>query len=127
MTDIDCSDCYLQIAIGDGVKRSLIRHFARFIAAQLRERRIEHSDAGAEEKIYNDAWRLASRVLREVGPELEGAIDETLLTPDPAGSVQALLAAAIEAASGGAETHYLADDLFGLDALIGKIAIPADR
>jgi len=98
MTAIDCTDCYLAIEIGDGVKRALVRHFATFIAAQLAARDMGMQAGEAPEKIDAEAWRLAVRVLREVRSEIDGALDETLLAPDPQKTVQDILAAAVEAA-----------------------------
>jgi len=123
MTAIDCTDCYLAIEIGDGVKRALVRHFANFISAQAAVRGIPASDETASaEKIDRDAWRLAARVLNQVESEIDGALDETLLAPDPQRTVQAILAAAIETAVGETEQDYLGDTLFGLANLLDKLA-----
>jgi hypothetical protein len=122
MTAIDCSDCYLSIAIGDGVKRALVRHFAGFIASQLTAREIGAQSETARDKIDRDAWRLAARVLNEVAAEIEGALDETLLSSDPQKTVQDILAAAIEASAAETEQHYLHDDLFGFASLLDKFA-----
>jgi hypothetical protein len=120
MTAIDCSDCYLSIAIGDGVKRALVRHFAGFIAGQLAARAVAAQSELAHDKIDRDAWRLAARVLHEVEAEIEGALDETLLSSDPQKTVQDILAAAIEASTAATEQHYLRDDLFGFASLLDK-------
>lgn len=120
MMAIDCTDCYLAIAIGDGVKRALVRHFAGFIAGELAARGITTRNDAALEKIDRDAWRLAARVLREVDTEIDGALDETLLAPDPQKSVQDILTATVEIAVGDIEQHYLGDHLFGLTGLIEK-------
>ena len=122
MTAIDCTDCYLAIEIGDGVKRALVRHFAGFIAGQLAARGMTTRAEAALEKIDGEAWRLAARVLRAVGTEVEGALDETLLAPDPQKTVQDVLAAAVEIAVGDFEQHYLSDNLFGLARLIEKFS-----
>jgi hypothetical protein len=122
MTAIDCTDCYLAIEIGDGVKRALVRHFAGFIAGQLGAPEIAARTETALEKIDRDAWRLAARVLSEVESEIDGALDETLLAPDPQKTVQDILAAAIEIAVAEIEQHYLRDDLFGLSGLLEKLA-----
>lgn len=121
MTAIDCSDCYLSIAIGDGVKRALVRHFARFIVGQLATRDVRDQSETARDKIDRDAWRLAARVLNEVEREIEGALDETLLSSDPQQTVQDILAAAVEASAAETELHYLHDDLFGFAGLLDKI------
>lgn len=122
MTAIDCSDCYLAIAIGDGVKRALVRHFAGFITGILAARGLTVRTGEALEKIDRDAWRLAARVLREVEAETDGALDETLLAPDPQKSVGDILAAAVGIAVGETERHYLGDDLFGFAGLLEKFA-----
>ncbi|HEY1507283.1 MAG TPA: hypothetical protein VGF92_23480 [Stellaceae bacterium] len=118
MAAIDCTDCYLAIEIGDGVKRALVRHFASFIASEFAARAINARTDAALEKIDRDAWRLAARTLNEVEAEIDSALDETLLAPDPQNSVQGLLAAAIEMAVDDTEHHYLADDLFGIASLL---------
>jgi hypothetical protein len=125
MTAIDCTDCYLAIEIGDGVKRALVRHFAGFIAGELTARGLVHGRASMEE-IDRDAWRLAARALREVEAEIDGALDESLLAPNPQQTVQDILAAAIEIAVSGSEQHYLRDELFGFSALIEKLAAAPD-
>ena len=122
MTAIDCTDCYLAIAIGDGVKRALVRHFTGFIGGQLAARDIAARSEAALEKIDRDAWRLAARVLSEVEAEVDGALDETLLAPDPQQTVQDILAAAVETAVAEIERHYLRDDLLGLTGLLEKLS-----
>jgi GGDEF domain-containing protein len=125
MTAIDCTDCSLAIEIGDGVKRALVRHFAAFIAGQLAIRGMGATvtAAGTPDKIDDEAWRLAARVLREVRADIDGALDETLLAPDPQKTVQQILSAAVEIAVRDIEQHYLGDDLFGLAGLIEKLGI----
>jgi len=125
MTAIDCTDCSLAIEIGDGVKRALVRHFAAFIAGQLAIRGMGATVtvAGTPDKIDGEAWRLAARVLREVRADIDGALDETLLAPDPQKTVQQILSAAVEIAVRDIEQHYLGDDLFGLAGLIEKRGI----
>jgi hypothetical protein len=120
MTAIDCSDCYLTIAIGDGVKRALVHHFADFIAGQLTARAVTAQSATALDKIDRDAWRLTARVLNEVEAEIEGALDETLLAPDPQQKVQDILAVAIAAAAEETAQHYLQDEMFGFASLLDK-------
>jgi hypothetical protein len=122
MTAIDCTDCYLTIEIGDGVKRALVRHFTGFITGQLAARAVAAQTQAALERIDRDAWRLASRVLYEVEAEVEGALDETLLAPDPQKTVQDILTAAVETAVQGIERHYLDDDAFGFGGLLEKFS-----
>jgi hypothetical protein len=121
MKAIDCTDCYLAIEIGDGVKRALVRHFAGFIGDRLGARAMPARDTVAADKIDRDAWRLAGKVVREVEAEVAGALDETLLAPDPQKSAQEILAAAVEASVAAIEQQYLADDLFGIAALSAKL------
>jgi hypothetical protein len=120
MTAIDCSDCYLTIAMGDGVKRALVRHFAGFIVGQLAAREVAAQTETAQDKIDRDAWRLAARVLNQVASEIDGALDETLLAPDPQKTVQDILAAAIDAAATEIAQHYLHDEVFGFASLLDK-------
>ena len=121
MTAIDCTDCFLAIEIGDGVKRALVRHFAGFIGEQLATREIAARGDAASDKLEREAWRLAAKVLGEVEAELEGALDETLLAPDPQQSAQDILAGVVHAAVAAAQERYLADDLLGFDALLQKL------
>lgn len=121
MAAIDCTDCYLGIEIGDGVKRALVRHFANFIAAQVAARHVAARTEATLDKIDRDAWRLAARVLNEVEADIDGALDETLLAPDPQSTVQDILAATVETAVAETEQHYLRDDLFGLAGLLEKL------
>jgi hypothetical protein len=122
MTAIDCTDCYLTIEIGDGVKRALVRHFTGFITGELAARAVAAQTQAALERIDRDAWRLAARVLHEVETEVEGALDETLLAPDPQKTVQDILTAAVETAVQGIERHYLDDDAFGFGGLLEKFS-----
>ena len=120
MTAIDCTDCYLAIEIGAGVKRSLVRHFTGFITGQLALREVAAQTDAARDKVDRDAWRLAARVLYEVEAEIDGALDETLLASDPQKTVQAILATAVEASVQGIELHYLTDEAFGFAGLLEK-------
>jgi hypothetical protein len=122
MTAIDCTDCYLAIEIGDGVKRALVRHFTGFITNQLTARAVAAQTPAALERIDRDAWRLAARVLYEVEAEVDGALDETLLAPDPQKTVQDILTVAVETAVLGIERHYLGDEVFGFGGLLEKFS-----
>lgn len=126
MKAIDCTDCYLAIEIGDGVKRALVQHFSRFLARQLTARGVATSGEAPADKLDREAWRLAARVLGEVEAELTAALDETLLAPDPQESAQAILASAVEASVAAVEQRYLADNLLGFEALIGKLRVHTD-
>lgn len=121
MTAIDCTDCYLAVEIGDGVKRALVRHFARFIAGHLATRDITTRTEAAQDKADRDAWRLAARVLHEVESEIDSALDETLLARDPQKTVQDILAAAVELAVADTERQYLVDDGFGFTRLLARL------
>jgi hypothetical protein len=122
MTAIDCSDCYLAIEIGDGVKRALIGHFTRFIATRLEARRIAAGSAPAHEQIDREAWRLAAKALGEVAVELDGALDESRLAADPHKGAQDLLATVVETTVAAIEQDYLADTPLGFEALAAAIA-----
>ena len=122
MAAIDCTDCYLAIAIGDGVKRALVRHFAAFLSGQLAARGISPRTDAALDKIDRDAWRLAAHVVKEVEAEIDSAFDETLLAPDPQKIVQDLLAAAVEIAIGETEQRYLGDEILGFAGLLETFA-----
>lgn len=120
MTAIDCTDCYLAVEIGDGVKRALVRHFTHFIGGHIAARDVSAQTEAALDKIDRDAWRLTARVLHAVESEIDGALDETLLAPDPQKSVQDILAATIETAVAETEQHYLGDDRFGFARLLAR-------
>lgn len=122
MTAIDCTDCYLAIEIGDGVKRALVRHFTRFVGERLVARGLTAGNESAQERLERESWRLAARVLAEVEAELPGALDETLLTRDPQQSAQEILSAVVGASVEAIEAHYLSDDLLGFEALAEKLA-----
>jgi hypothetical protein len=124
MTAIDCTDCYLSIEIGDGMKRALVRHFGRFIAERLAARRIAAAGDRADESIDREAWRLAGKVLGEVESDLDGALDESLLTADPQKAAQEILAAVVAVSVAAVERDYLIDEAFGFAALAAGIAPP---
>lgn len=117
MAVIDCSDCYLAIAVGDGVKRALVRHFRAFIAEALLARGIATASEERADRIDRDAWRLAARVITAVESEVEDTLDETVLSPDPDQVAQAIVAQAVAASVAAIEREYLQDALFGLEAL----------
>jgi hypothetical protein len=122
MTAIDCTDCYLAIEIGDGLKRALVRHFGRFIAAELATHRIAAAGDGADESIDRDAWRLAAKVLAEVEDDVAGTLDESLLAADPQKAAQEILAAVVALSVAATERDFLADDELGFAALAARIA-----
>lgn len=122
MTAIDCSDCYLAIEIGDGVKRALVHHFARFVGERLAARGLAAGDDGARDRVEREVWRLAARVLAEVEAELPAALDETLLMRDPQRSAQDILTDVVAATAAEIEERYLVDDLLGFEALAAKLA-----
>ncbi|HVA15059.1 MAG TPA: hypothetical protein VNF99_17565 [Stellaceae bacterium] len=121
MTPIDCTDCYLAIEIGDGVKRALVRHFSRLIGERLAASDFAARDDATRDKLDRDAWRLATRVINDVEAELSGALDETLLLPDPQKSAQEILAMVVGAAAAAVEQKYFQDDLFGFEALVARL------
>lgn len=122
MTAIDCSDFYLAIEIGDGVKRALVRHFNRFIADRLETHGIAAAGERGRERIDREAWRLTTTVLGEVGRELEGALDESALTADPQKGAQEILAAVVDGSVAATEQDYLDDRDFGFEPLAAEIA-----
>lgn len=121
MTAIDCTDCYLAIEIGEGVKRALVRHFHRFIADRLDSRGIAIIGERRRDHIDRDAWRLATSVIGEVENELLGALDESALGPDPQKVAQELLAAAVDATVAEVEQDYMEDRLLGFEPLAAKV------
>lgn len=122
MTAIDCTDCYLAIEIGDGVRRALVRHFNRFIVDRLEARGVGARNERGRDHIDRDAWRLATTVLGEVETELVGALDESLLTTDPQRGAQDILAAVVDASVAALEQDYLGDALCGFEPLAARIA-----
>jgi len=121
MTAIDCTDCYLAIEIGDGVRRALVRHFSRFITNRLDSRGIATRDERRRDHVDRDAWRLAATALSEAESELVGALDEGLLNDDPQKGAQEILAAVVDASVAGIEQHYLEDSLYGFESLVIKV------
>lgn len=121
MTAIDCSDCYLAIEIGDGVRRALVRHFSRFIADRLGLRAVTVTDDQRRDDVERDAWRLTTTVLREIEGELDGALDESLLKHDPQKAAQEILAAVVDASVAAIERDYLDDALCGFEPLAAKL------
>lgn len=121
MTAIDCSDCYLAIEIGDGVRRALVRHFSRFITERLNARCLVARNERHRDHVERDAWRLATTVLSVAENELVGALDESLLNDDPQKGAEEILAAVVGASVAGIEQAYLADALCGFEALAAKI------
>jgi hypothetical protein len=121
MTAIDCSDCYLAIEIGDGVKRALVRHFNRFIVARLDARGIVAAGERGREQIDRDAWRLTTTVLGDVGRELVGALDESALAADPQKGAQEILAAVIDGSVASVEQDYLGDRDLGFELLAADL------
>jgi hypothetical protein len=121
MTAIDCTDCYLAIQIGDGVRRALVRHFRHFITDRLEAHGIATRDERRRDQVDRDAWRLAATVLSEAENELLGTLDESLLNDDPQKGAQGILAAVVGASVAGIEQDYLADALCGFEVLAAKI------
>ena len=121
MPAIDCSDCYLAIEIGDDVRRSLVAYFNRFLEDQLDARGIRAAGEAARDKRDQEAWRLSARVLNEVKSELAGALDETLLVPDPHKRVQTILSDVVAATVAIVERSYIDDDFLGFDAFVARL------
>lgn len=121
MPAIDCTDCYLAIEIGDGVRRALIAHFNHFIDRLLAARGLTLESDAARDRRDQEAWRLSSRVLSEAKAELAGALDEALLVPDPQKSVQAILTEVVSTAAAASQQRYVEDDLLGFEAFITRL------
>ena len=121
MSAIDCTDCYLSIEIGDGVRRALIAHFNAFLERELAARGATAADEIARDRRDQEAWRLSAKVLSAAKDELAGALDETLLAPDPQKNIQVLLAGVVADIAAATEQHYRDDDLFGLEAFLTRL------
>jgi hypothetical protein len=70
MTQIDCSDCWFSLEIGDGVRRSLINHFRAWIVDQLGKQGWYRVGVNKPDVIEAFAWRLSSELLSKAKDEL---------------------------------------------------------
>jgi hypothetical protein len=62
---IDCADCTLALSIGEGVRRSLIRHFRTWLNEQINARGFKADDPRLfnQDAIDAEAWMLADKLI----------------------------------------------------------------
>jgi hypothetical protein len=62
---IDCTDCTFTLSIGEGVRRSLIRHFRAWLNEQIKARGHEADDPRLfnQDAIDAEAWMLADKLI----------------------------------------------------------------
>ena len=62
---IDCADCTFTLSIGEGVRRSLIRHFRAWLNEQIKARGFKADDPKLfdQDAIDAEAWMLADKLI----------------------------------------------------------------
>ncbi len=62
---IDCTDCTFTLSIGEGVRRSLIRHFRAWLSEQIKARGFKADDPRLlnQDAIDAEAWMLADKLI----------------------------------------------------------------
>ena len=113
--EIRDEDVYLQVRIGNRVRRALIRHFTAFLKAKIAERGYSVDDPLLfdQDMLEDKAWELAEGVIADV----EG-IHEVVEAMGGDASPAAYVRDALTEALDEAEREFLNDRLGGLDLLI---------
>jgi len=77
---IDLSDACFSIQIGDGVKRSLIRHFQQRLQGVLRRLGINPDDGALikADVLEREAWRLADRAISDARLQIDDVLDSAI-------------------------------------------------
>jgi hypothetical protein len=117
---IDCSDVRYELRIGDGVRRSLIRHFRAFISQQIRGRGFDAEDPMLfnQDTLEAEAWRLAATVIHDAESEFCGNEYGSLIGDEIPASASEFLDAHLREALPEIEREYLDAALSGLGTLI---------
>ena len=118
--EIDCQDCSYSIEIGDGVRRSAIRHFTRFLDAQIAARGFNPHDGALFERdqIEAKAWVLADEALLTAKVEIADVIETAIQIEEGRQSAAALLTEYLPDVVAQIGRDFLDDPLGGLDMLI---------
>jgi hypothetical protein len=117
---IDCSDARYELKIGDGVRRSLIRHFRAFISQQISRRGFDADDPKSfkQDVLDAEAWRLADALIDVAEREFRGNEYGSLIGEAVASSAPKYLEAHLREVLPAAERKYVEDTIGGPGALI---------
>lgn len=115
MTSINCQDCWFEVRIGDGIKRSLIHHFTDFLVNELHRRGIEKQAIIDREPIENTAWQLATSLIDEVETALRELVN--LFGHADTRSARQVVEHIIDDHARKIEREYLNDELSGVGSL----------
>lgn len=75
MTSINCRDCWFEVRVGDGIKRSLIHHLTDYLVHELHKRGIDKEAIIDREPIENTAWQLATSIIHDVETALRESVN----------------------------------------------------
>ena len=116
---LDNPDFWCELALADSVKRALIRHFDTFLHRQICDRGFNSRDSNLlnQDTIAGTAWDLADKVIGSVKADFT---DVWEVATDPAfGNIREWVTASLGQELEEVKQEYLADELGGLDCLIG--------
>ena len=118
--EIDCQDCSYSIEIGDGVRRSLIRHFTRFLDAQIAARGFNPHDGALfeREQIEARAWALADEAIQVAKALIDDFIGAVIQMRQGEQTAADLLSENLPDVTAQVGRDFLDDPFGGLDALI---------
>lgn len=76
-TDIDFTDCQYRMEIGDGVRRSLIAYFRKWIGEQLKASNA--ASLATPDAIEKFAWRLSADFIAEIESQMQDSLPEAMM------------------------------------------------
>jgi hypothetical protein len=123
MAKINCEDCWFVIEIGDGVRRSLIKHFMKYLVATIEKRGFNARDPLLfnRDVIEAEAWRLTNIVITRARLGLDGVSDELRSSERQASEI---ITEEIDSAVSELELEYLGkgrdDELSEINMLIER-------
>jgi len=123
MAKINCEDSRFVIEIGDGVRRSLIRHFVNYLVATIEKRGFNARDTVLfnQDVIEAEAWRLTNIVITRARLDLDDISDDLRSSEKSASEI---VAEEIDSAVSETELEYLGkgpdDELSELSMLIER-------
>jgi hypothetical protein len=108
MARINCEDSRFLIEIGDGVRRSLIKHFMNYLVTTIEKRGLSARDPVLfnQDIIEGEAWRLTNIVISRARLDLDGISDDLRSSERSASEI---VAEEIESAVSETELEYLGD------------------
>jgi len=111
--EIDYRDCNYSIDIGDAVKRSLIRHFIRFLDAKIAERGFDPHDEALfdRDQIEAKAWALADEALLVAKGLIDDIIESAIQIEQGRQSASELLAQYLPDVATETARNFLNDEL----------------